>query len=60
MVWLVQNSLLSQQDHKYNVLEKEYLKMKEEMIEMKAMKDEIIIDMKALMSSYLNNHVFFY
>ncbi|KAA0045260.1 Plant transposase [Cucumis melo var. makuwa] len=35
-------SLLSQQDHKYKILEKEYLKMKEEMIEMKAMKDEMI------------------
>ncbi|KAA0038369.1 uncharacterized protein E5676_scaffold506G00820 [Cucumis melo var. makuwa] len=45
-------SLLSQQDHKYKVLEKEYLKMKEEMVEMKTMKDEMI-EMKALMLSYL-------
>ncbi|TYK17902.1 uncharacterized protein E5676_scaffold306G001840 [Cucumis melo var. makuwa] len=45
-------SLLSHQDHKYKVLEKEYLKMKEEMVEMKTMKDEMI-EMKALMLSYL-------
>lgn len=42
-------SLLSQQDHKYKVIEKEYLKMKEEMIEM-----------KALMSCYLKKHVCYF
>ena len=52
-------SLLSQQDHKYKVLEKEYLKMKEEMREMKTMKDEMI-EMKALMLSYLKKQVFLF
>jgi len=51
-------SLLSQQDHKYKVLEKE-LKMKEEMVEMKTMKDEMI-EMKTLMLSYLKKQVFLF
>ena len=51
-------SILSQQDQMYKVFEKEYLKMKEEMVEMKVMKDKMI-EMKALTSSYLKKQILF-